>query len=220
MLRLRTNVTTSPFASRRSSSATSATRASSGPRAEEGDDLVDADLFAREHAVEHLADRSAGARRTRERQQRRGGGSSPPDAHVSSRAKPSPSERCITVNRRSGSTQVSSRDVLGIDREPRGEHLARGLGRGAQPFERGPRPLGVHVIEGDGRDTAPVVDARGEERREVVAEVRWRLEMDRRRQHDAAPAIVHTNSSVGHGSALCIAVPGFGRKFWTITSCT
>ena len=71
MLRLRTKVTTSPLVSRRSSSATSATRASSGPRAEQGDDLVDADLFAREHAVEHLADRAAGARRARERQQLR-----------------------------------------------------------------------------------------------------------------------------------------------------
>ena len=27
-------------------------------------------------------------------------------------------------------------------------------------------------------------------------------------------------SSSGHGSARCIAVPGLGRKFWTITSCT
>ena len=35
-----------------------------------------------------------------------------------------------------------------------------------------------------------------------------------------AAAIVHSSSSGGHGSALCIAVPGFGRKFWTITSCT
>ena len=28
------------------------------------------------------------------------------------------------------------------------------------------------------------------------------------------------NSSGGQGGAACIAVPGFGRKFWTITSCT
>ena len=32
--------------------------------------------------------------------------------------------------------------------------------------------------------------------------------------------MVHRNSSVGHGAARCIAVPGLGRKFWMITSWT
>ena len=35
-----------------------------------------------------------------------------------------------------------------------------------------------------------------------------------------AAATAQRYSSGGHGGASCIAVPGFGRKFWTITSCT
>ena len=32
--------------------------------------------------------------------------------------------------------------------------------------------------------------------------------------------MVHHSSSGGHGGWSCMAVPGLGRKFWTITSCT
>ena len=74
---------------------------------------------------------------------------------------------------------------LRVDREPRREHLARGFGRGAQPLERGPRPLGVHMVDGDGGDATPVVDAGGEQRREVVAEIGRRLQVHVVRQHDA-----------------------------------
>ena len=35
-----------------------------------------------------------------------------------------------------------------------------------------------------------------------------------------AAAIAHTSSSAGQGAARNMAVPGLGRKFWTITSCT
>ena len=66
MLRLRTNVTSSPTISRRSWSATSATARDLGTTcAEQRDDLVDADLFTGEHAVEHLADARRRARRGR-----------------------------------------------------------------------------------------------------------------------------------------------------------
>ena len=53
--------------------------------------------------------------------------------------------------------------VLGVDRQARREHEARGLGGVAQAFERGPRSLGVDVVGRDRRDAAPVVDA-GRER--------------------------------------------------------
>ena len=32
--------------------------------------------------------------------------------------------------------------------------------------------------------------------------------------------MAHCRSSGGHGAALAMAVPGLGRKFWTMTSCT
>ncbi len=32
--------------------------------------------------------------------------------------------------------------------------------------------------------------------------------------------MVQRNSSVGHGGHWCMEVPGLGRKFWTMTSCT
>ena len=75
--------------------------------------------------------------------------------------------------------------VLGIHGEARREHEARGLGRLAQPFERGPRPLGIHVIDRERRHATPVVDAGREQRREIVAEVRGRLQVHVGRQDHA-----------------------------------
>ena len=57
MLRLRTNVTTSPTVAARSSSASCATAATSGPRARNSvDELVDAGLLPEPDPVEHLGD--------------------------------------------------------------------------------------------------------------------------------------------------------------------
>ena len=64
MLRLATQVTSSPTISARSSSATSATAADLGaPGPKEGEDLVEPDVLPGPHALEHLADRAAGRRR-------------------------------------------------------------------------------------------------------------------------------------------------------------
>ena len=84
-----------------------------------------------------------------------------------------------------------------------------------------PGPLGVDVVGGDRRDAAPVVDARG------------RAAAPGRRRGSAAPArgprragpagrrrSSSTSSSGGHGGCPAMAVPGLGRKFWTITSWT
>ena len=72
---------------------------------------------------------------------------------------------------------VGAPHELRVHREARREHEARGLGRVAQAVERGPRPFGVHVVDRDRRDAAPVVDAGREQRREIVAQVRGRLEV-------------------------------------------
>ena len=109
--------------------------------------------------------------------------------------------------------RVGIAHVLGVDREPRREHVAGRLGRGPQPFERGPRPFGVHVVDRDRRDAAPVVDAGREQRREIVAEVRRRLQVHvRPGRIRRATAIDHSSSSGGHGGALCIDVPSFGQE--------
>ena len=68
-------------------------------------------------------------------------------------------------------------DVARVDRQPRRELEALRLGRPAQPLQLGPRRLRVDVVDGDGRDAAPVVDPRLEQARElVVAQVRRRLD--------------------------------------------
>ena len=74
---------------------------------------------------------------------------------------------------------------LGVDGQPRREREAAVLGDAAQDVERGPRALRVHVVGGDGRDAAPVVDAGIEQDTEVVAEIRRCLQVHRRRQQQA-----------------------------------
>ena len=63
--------------------------------------------------------------------------------------------------------------ATGPDRgRTRGRAVSRGarvmagrLGGGAEDLDGGPGPFGVHVVDGDRGDAAPVVDAGGEERR-------------------------------------------------------
>ena len=77
---------------------------------------------------------------------------------------------------------ITIADELGIHREARREHMPLRLGHLAQPIEVGPRPLRVDVVGGHGGHATPVVDAGIEQRAEVVGQVRWRLEVDLRRQ--------------------------------------
>ena len=114
-------------------------------------------------------------------------------------------------------------DVLGVHGEPGRERLAGRFGRAAQQLERGPGPLRVHVVGGERRDPAPVVDPGGDEvARGRRASVRFGgactciAPPSTRR----ASAIAAAAPPAGHGGASCIFVPGFGRKFWTITSWT
>ena len=76
-------------------------------------------------------------------------------------------------------------DVLGVERQPWGELEPAGATRLAQALDVRPRRLGVDVIRRDGRDAAPVVDARVEQDREVVVgEVRRRLHVHLRAEQD------------------------------------
>ena len=97
----------------------------------------------------------------------------------------------------------------------------RRLGDRPQDVERRPGPLRVDVVGGDRRDPAPVVDAGVEQGPEVVGEVRRGLDVHLGRQDAAGPGRWRPrNRPVGQAGDRCMAVPGLGRKFWTMTSCT
>ncbi len=70
-----------------------------------------------------------------------------------------------------------------MDGEAGSEHVPVLLGQLPETDEGRPGALGVHVVCGDGRNASPVVDARPEQAREVVCEVRRCLHMDLRSQH-------------------------------------
>ncbi len=78
---------------------------------------------------------------------------------------------------------VGAEDELGVEGEARGQGETTGFGDLAQAIAIRPRPLGVDMVEGQGRYAAPVVDTRVEQDTEVVAEVGWRLQVNLRRQH-------------------------------------
>ena len=189
MLRLRTKVTTSPTAWRRSSSATSATAATSGPRAaEQGDELLDAGLLAG-RAPRPAPRRRPPARRAArdtagrvERCSGRLGGSGVPPGGPARRS----SGQALGV----GAVQDREAEVrvepalgvggeLGVDGEPRGQRRSPAASVTARSRSRaGQGALGVDVVGGDGRDPAPVVDAGVQQDAEVVGQVGRRLEVD------------------------------------------
>ena len=137
----------------------------------------------------------------------------------SSRPRSSASDRSPTGNTRAGSSQRSGAATNSGYTVRRGARRSPGLGHRPQPVEGGPRPLGVHVVGGHRRHAAPVVDAGVEQHAEVVGQVgrAWTWTSGGRTRR--ARAMASRCSSGGHG-APCMAVPGLGRKFWTITSCT
>ena len=81
--------------------------------------------------------------------------------------------------------------ALGVERErwvdgqPWGEGVPGRLGGLAEHVERRPRPLGVDVVGGDRGHATPIVDARVEQRAEIVGEVGGSLDMDLAREHQA-----------------------------------
>ena len=228
MLRLRTNVTASPTVSRRSWSATAATSRKSGPRAPSRVTISSTSTSSpastpsstsptgvRARAV-HPGGTGAGSSA--------GGVASPPAAQASSRARPSRSDAQRTAKRTSSCSQRSpSRTYSGYTVRRGASVLPAASVARRSTSSSWPRPLGVHVVGGDGGDAAPVVDpGRRPARRgrrasdRLGGACRW---IDGSSTSRAA-AMVHRNSSGSHAGARHIDVPGLGRKFWTITSCT
>ena len=77
-----------------------------------------------------------------------------------STARPSsPSSACDRRAHLARQERVGPRRELGVDGEALAESLAACGCRGAQSLDRRPWLLGVHVVGGDRRDAAPVVDA-------------------------------------------------------------
>ena len=132
MLRLRTNVTSSPTISRRSWSATSATRPTSGPRAASSVTISSMPTSWPASTPASTSPTGAAGTPADGAGSRRGGSrSSRPGDHALSRASPSRSDATSTAVRTSGCSHSSaSRDELGIDGEARREHETGGLGRG------------------------------------------------------------------------------------------
>ncbi len=229
MLRLWTNVTTSPLVERRRSSATAATAATSGPRAENN-----VTISSTPSSWPSRAPASTSATAPDERGDpgtSAGGADEAPEYHAVLRGPmwrtSMPSSTCSGVAglmrctrtapgssrpRPFGVAAVEHREAqavvepavgvegeLGVDGEPGGEHEAGGLGHRPQAVEVGPGPLGVHVVGGDGGDPAPVVDARLEQHPEVVGQVGRRLQVD-----------VHGQDQPGQGDGVEVLVAGAG----------
>ena len=149
-----------------------------GPaRAEQRDDLVDPDLLSGQHARENLTDGTAHGRDRRGQQPRR--------FEIVTPGRPRGVAREafeVGGDEHRGADVgvqplVGPPDELGIHGEPRREHEARGFRRVAQPVERGPRSFRIHVVDRQRRHATPVVDPGGQQGCEIVAQVRWRLEV-------------------------------------------
>src|SRR6266481_8598586 len=66
------------------------------------------------------------------------------------------------------------REEFGVDGEAFAEEEAAGFGFGLQPGNLRPSSFGIDEIFGDGRDSAPIVDAGIEQTREIVVAQIWR----------------------------------------------
>ena len=89
----------------------------------------------------------------------------------------------------------------------------------AQPLQRGPGPLGVHVVGGERGDAAPVVDAGARAARGTPAEVdqvRRRLHARLRAEHEPGDgdrgAVLVQPEVVGCAASRCPAWPGSSAR--------
>ena len=150
----------------------------------------------------------------------RGPTPSSPGAQPSSRPSPSESARASAAPSMRGSSHPrrGTRGRRAAAARARGR--ATGSPRGAaRPRATGPPGLTWSIVTGE---TPPQSSMPGlEQAREVVGgEVRRRLHVRLRAEHDPRrgdrPEVVVQDGS----GCAAIRVPGFARKFWTITSCT
>ena len=160
---------------------------------EQRHDLVLADLVAVEHGRQYLDDRSAAARSfTRsgiDGRARRG-------AEQLRGCTATPRRPVMVTGQSLGIGSVEHGEAhgliqptlgiegeLGVDGEARGENRATQFGGVPQRVEGRPATLGVHVVGGDRRHPAPIVDSGVEQHGQVVREVGRCLHVDVRRQH-------------------------------------
>ena len=174
MLRLATQVTTSPTASARSWSATSATARTSGPRAPKRVTISSSPSSWPRATPARTSATAPPARRAVPVGVGPSGRTRPRSDGRRLRPARAPGRRGRGPRRRSGRGRRSAwpgrasarvEGELGVDGEPGGEGEPGRLGGGPEDVEGGPGPLGVDVVDGDRRDAAPVVDAGVEERR-------------------------------------------------------
>ena len=195
MLRLATQVTTSPTASAPQLVGHLGHGPHLGaPGGEEGDDLVLADLLAEPR---RRGPRPPGCRRRatavptagpsgRTGRAASGGAAVPPEHHAVL-APEALGVGAVEDGEAHGRVEPALGIVgeLGVDGEAGGQGQPGRLGGGAEDVERGPGPLGVDVVDGDRGDAAPVVDARGEQRAEVVGQIGRGLDVDLGREDQA-----------------------------------
>ena len=229
MLRLRTKVTASPAVRRRRSSATSATLRTSGPRAEKRV-TISASPTSWPRATPASTSATAPPAAAPGRRQAAapspsssaGGGSSPPEHQAASRARPSASAASSTGKRSAGSSQRA-----GLEGERRGRWSggAPGCGRPPRwPARRRSRAGQARsgftwsAVTGETppQSSMPAASSGARSSDRFGGAWTWTSGGSTRR----ATAMAHCRSSGGQGAARDMAVPGLGRKFWTITSCT
>ena len=82
-----------------------------------------------------------------------------------------------------GQPPIGAEGELGVEGQARGQGVAGGLGGGPQLDQGRPGPLGIDMVGGDRRHATPVVDARCQQRSQVVGEIRRSLQVDAGWQH-------------------------------------
>src|SRR6266511_3386143 len=153
---------------------------------EQGDDLVLAELLPLGHPGEHLPHPAAGPRA------REPGGIDDRRRRLEVAGGPA-----VLAAQPLGVGAVQHREAevrvepalrflreLRVDRQPRSESHAGGLGHGPEALQCRPGALGVDVVGGDRAHPAPVVDAGLQQHPEVLGEVGRRLQVHGRVQDD------------------------------------
>jgi len=216
MLRLRTNVTSSPTMSRRSWSATSATRTTSGPRAPSSVTISSMPTSCRRAHPPAPRRRDLPPRGVPAAGSSAGGvRSSRPGDHDVSRARlPCRKRRARRCARRGAATPPRVARTRGTP-EARREHEAAASVASRSRSSAGQGRSGLDVVDGQRRHAAPVVDARREQRREVVAQVGRRLQvhvLGRIRRAAAIDRGTRRSGTVRRGASRCPASAGSSAR--------
>ena len=185
---------------------------------EQGHDLVLVDLPSRHHRGQHFPDRAAG--RGERHGRRRRGHRTGEGAEELGRVDLAPGAPGMVPAQRLGVGGVEHREPhrlsqpaggiegeFGVDGQPRGQGVAVGFGGRPEDAESRPCPFRVHVVGGDRRHAPPVVDARRQQRGQVVGEVGRGLQVDLRREQQSGDGdgpeklVGRARGSLVHGGA-------------------